>query len=229
MKLCIYAIFFSLITATLPSAEKPIEKRLQDRAFPSIFMAWARADNRPHLTKLQNIAQHDLAFVSTGALQLKWDHIHDGLATTFTQDSIIQANTIRKKLLSINPNLILLVEIRYRDAWDGFIPKDHPWWMRNEKGERVKGWEEGRFYKLNYTLSTYRNHVAQRAKAAVETGVVDGIMLDWWWDDNDRLALIKQIRKGMGKKALILANANERKIPLTAPYINGLFMECTQT
>ena len=51
-------------------------------------------------------------------------------------------------------------------------------------------------------------------------------MLDWWVDDKDRLELVKAIRKTIGDKVLILANANDRKTPLTASYLNGYFMEC---
>jgi hypothetical protein len=68
--------------------------------------------------------------------------------------------------------------------------------------------------------------VAQQAQAAVASGVVDGVMLDWWQDDDERLALVKAIRARIGEGALILANANDRRTPKTAPFINGYFMEC---
>jgi len=60
----------------------------------------------------------------------------------------------------------------------------------------------------------------------VESGVVDGVMLDWWEEDADRVALVTAIRKRIGEDALILVNANDRKIPQSAPFVNGLFMEC---
>ena len=88
------------------------------------------------------------------------------------------------------------------------------------------GWEEGEYIQLDFSNPEYRNHVAQRAEAAVKSGVVDGVMLDWWNDDDDRLALIKTVRERIGEDALILANANDRQTPETAPYINGYFMEC---
>jgi hypothetical protein len=55
---------------------------------------------------------------------------------------------------------------------------------------------------------------------------VDGVLLDWWEDDEERLALVKAIRARIGEGALILANANDRRTPKTAPFINGYFMEC---
>jgi hypothetical protein len=52
-------------------------------------------------------------------------------------------------------------------------------------------------------------------------------MLDWWNDDNVRLELIQSVRKAVGDK-LILVNANDHTFPLTAPFVNGAYMECTQ-
>ncbi|MBV5332780.1 hypothetical protein JZU54_04275 [bacterium] len=42
--------------------------------------------------------------------------------------------------------------------------------------------------------------------------MVDGIMLDWWQDDDERLALVKAVRARIGEGALILANANDRAV-----------------
>lgn len=58
------------------------------------------------------------------------------------------------------------------------------------------------------------------------SGVFDGIMLNCWHDDEDRLGLAKVIRKVIGDDALILVNANDRRTPNPAAYANGLFMEC---
>jgi hypothetical protein len=71
--------------------------------------------------------------------------------------------------------------------------------------------------------------VAAQCRAVVQTGAVDGVMLDWWDDDDDRLALIRAVRAAIGEKALIIANANDRQTPRTALYINGYFMECYRT
>ena len=132
-------------------------------------------------------------------------------------------------MLRLNPNLILLMEIRYRDAARDFLPANHPWWRRDKAGKIVKGWEEGGYFQLDFSNPDYRAHVAEQAEAAVKSGVVDGIMLDWWGDDDDRLALVRTIRRRIGEDALVLANANDRTTPRTAPFINGYFMECCYT
>ncbi|MHC4566923.1 MAG: hypothetical protein ACYTE3_14350, partial [Planctomycetota bacterium] len=54
----------------------------------------------------------------------------------------------------------------------------------------------------------------------------DGVLLDWWRDDDSRLELAKMVREAIGDKHLIIANANDRTTPRTAPYVNGYFMEC---
>jgi hypothetical protein len=120
----------------------------------------------------------------------------------------------------------MIAEIRYRDAHRSFLPQDHKWWMRDENGQIVKGWEEGKFLQLDYRNAEYRRHVARRAKAVIETGVADGILLDWWRDDEHRLALIREVRAAIGDDPLVIVNTNDRTAPQTGPYINGFFMEC---
>jgi hypothetical protein len=122
-----------------------------------------------------------------------------------------------------------VAEIRYRDAWRQFLPNDHKWWMRDEEGRLAKGWAEGGFIRLDFVNPEYRRHVARRAKAVVESGVVDGILLDWWRDDEHRLALVREVRRAIRDEHLILANTNDRTAPKTAPYIDGYFMECTRS
>lgn len=222
---CFLSIFALSANAQIEQV-KTIEQRIADRTFPSIFMAWAAADGLTELTREQNIAKHDLAFAGEHGLQLQWDRPHVGLADGFNPDSINNACAMRRELQRLNPNQIVLMEIRYRDAWSGFLPEGHEWWKRDEDGKRVVGWEEGGFFLLDFSNPDYRAHVAKQAKAALDTGAVDGVMLDWWDEDDDRLALIQTIREAIGEDALILVNANDRKSPMTAPYINGYFMEC---
>ena len=100
------------------------------------------------------------------------------------------------------------------------------WWRRDKTGKIVPGWEEGGYLQLDFNRAEYREQVAMQANAAVESGVVDGVMLDWWQDDDDRLALVKAIRSRIGEEALVLANVNDRTTPKTALFINGYFMEC---
>ncbi|NIN35089.1 MAG: hypothetical protein GTO60_08395, partial [Gammaproteobacteria bacterium] len=70
--------------------------------------------------------------------------------------------------------------------------------------------------------------VGKWAKSAVSCGVFDGVLLDWWDETiqaSARLALLQEVRSAIGDTCLIIVNANDRKSPQSAPYINGVFME----
>ncbi|MCP4611049.1 MAG: hypothetical protein GY845_20260 [Planctomycetes bacterium] len=207
--------------------EMSVVERIAARDFPSVFQAWSRVENVPEINPLERIARHDLMWSCIGlGGGLRWDAEHRGLAERFEPRSIQRAKKVRQQLLRLNPNIILIAEIRYRDAHPRWLPEGHKWWMRDEHGRISKGWKEGGFLLLDYKNSEYRRHVAKRAKAAMDSGVADGILLDWWNDDEDRLALVREIRAAIGDEPLIIVNTNHRKAPRTASYVNGLFMEC---
>jgi hypothetical protein len=210
-------------------AERPLLDRIQGRTFPSVFQAWSPAQNVRDDSPLHTVARHDLVFHGPEFFGLRWNRRPTGLADGFTTDSIARAKSFRQKLLKLNPNLVLIAEIRYRDASKGYLPEGHKWWLRDQDGRVVPGWDEGGFLCLDFHNPEFRSQVARQAKAAVDSGAVDGVMLDWWSDDASRLALIQEVRKAIGEKAIILANANDRQTPQTAPYINGYFMECTES
>jgi len=210
---------------------KPVTARVADRDFPSVFQAWSRADNLDE-DQDTTLARHDLAFLSPEALKLEWNNSYTGLADGFTDESINEAVLFRDDLMEKNPNMVILVEIRYRDAPSRWLPEGHEWWMRNSEEELVYGWKEGGFIRLALDNPAFRNRVAQQASAAVKSGVADGVLLDWWNEEEyseERLAILREVREAIGPDGLIMVNSNDRKIPLSAPYVNGLFMECYRT
>lgn len=206
-------------------AEKSLSGRIADRSFPSVFQAWNPADSLKE-DGTATLARHDLVFHSAEFFGLRWNAAPQGLATGFTPESVRAAREKRDALLSRNPNLVLIAEIRYRDAHRSYLPEGHVWWRRDSQGHIVPGWKEGGYLQLDFGQAAFREQVALQAQAAVTSGVADGVMLDWWQDDEERLALVKAIRARIGEGALILANANDRRTPKTAPFINGYFMEC---
>ncbi len=226
----VFVLSFAWVnTASSQSASeldfKPITQRIADREFPSVFMAWATA-SLENVDRLENMARHDLAFHAPSAAGLRWNRQPSGLADGVEPSSVPAARTFRKRLAELNPNLIFLAEIRYRDASRRFLPEDHPWWKRDDRGNRVAGWEEGGFFLMDFANPEFQDNIAKKSAAVVNTGVFDGVMLDWWSDDKDRLALIRKVRNAIGPDALILANANDRQTPESAPFVNGYFMEC---
>lgn len=211
------------------TAVKPILERITSRNFPSIFQAWNNCDSLPKEDPYITLARHDLYFTVPSAFGLKWNNDYNGLADAFTPDTIKSALHKRTALLQKNPNMIILAEIRYYDAASSYLPENHDWFMRDPNGNPIMSWEEGRHWRLDFNNPAFRELVARQAGAAVESGVFDGVMLDWWKDDEGRLELIKAIQKAIGPQALIVCNANDQKTPDTAPYINGYFMECYST
>jgi hypothetical protein len=204
---------------------KPISQRITDRSFPSVFQAWNGAENLKEAPET-TIARHDLYWHIPEAFGLEWDAVAPGLATSFKPASIVLARAQRNRFLSRNPNIILLAEIRYRDADPTYLPADHPWWRRDAAGNRVPGWQEGRYFQLNWSNAEFRAHVVAQAHAVIESGVVDGIMLDQWHEeDAGRLALVKAVRDAIGPDTLILVNSNLQRIPKTAAHVNGQFLE----
>lgn len=202
-----------------------IARRIADRDFPSVFQAWHPADNLKDEDPLVTLARHDLVFHGPEFFGLQWERDAEGAPTRLNPDGIARAMAMRRRLLRLNPKMILLAEIRYLNAWKGFLPEGHGWW-KYENGELVWDSKEAGLIRLDWQNRDFQHHVAAQCKAVVESGVVDGIMLDCWQDDEDRLALIKAVRAAVGEKALVIANVNDIVRPLTSPYLNGYFMEC---
>jgi hypothetical protein len=207
---------------------KPVAERIADRDFPSVFQAWNRADNL-HEDPVKTLGRHDLLFHGPSFYGLVWNKESEGLADGFLAESIHQGLKKRSELLTENPNMILLLEIRYRDAHPSYLPEGHEWWMTDSAGNPVYGWREGGFLRLELRNDAFRANVADKAVAAIKSGVIDGIMLDWWNEGEfpeARLDILSRIREQVPQDALILVNANHRKVPRSAPLVNGLFMEC---
>ena len=219
--------------------EKSIPERVNDRDFPSVFMAWYNIDmpEVPLDTEEQRIraaARHDLMWeeplsqLGEGVdlvLGLVWEGKHHGLSGSFTGESLSHALKNRKKLLDLNPNMVTLMEIRWRDAPMSFLPEDSEWWLRDEHGEIIKGWLGGwePFYKLNYNHPEFQKNVARQAGIAVESGVYDGVMLDW----SGHPEIIKKVRQAIGPDKLIIVNIHDdiHHGQEYKEYINGSFME----
>ena len=101
---------------------------------------------------------------------------------------------------------------------------------------------------IDFTNPDVQERIVAQAVALERSGLFGGIMLDWWNEDSAtspiapqdwsetiltleaelaaRLSILRQIRDRVSDDFLILVNANMRQIPLSAPYVNGLFMEC---
>lgn len=217
-----------------------IKQRVESRSYPSVFQAWNPLDTAEFpLDTLENrltaAAKHDLlweepvsqiSFNTPLVLGTEWNHKHTGLADGFDPKTYQQALINRAKLLEKNPNMVMLMEVRWRDAPGSYLPEDSEYWLRNDDGSRVAGWKGGPepYYMLNYENKAFQHRVAQMSKIAVNSGVYDGVMFDW----SGHLDIIKLTRAAIGDKALITVNIHDylNKAEKYQEYINGAFMEC---
>ena len=221
------AVCVALLSSLTVAADlSAVTDRIAARDYPSVFQAWNQATAFAGKTQPQMQALHDLVFLHPTAMGLRAVGPCEGESLEFTVDSLAAGLARRRELLRLNPAIVILAEIRYRDAPAGFLPDDSPWWKRAPDRGFVMGWAEGGYRLLDVGHAGWHEQVARRAKAVMETGCFDGIMLDWWVDDADRQALVRGVRRAVGPEALILVNSNDREIPRTAAEVNGLFMEC---
>lgn len=211
------------------AGDASVAQRISAREFPSIFQAWNGAAPVAGADTVAMQALHDLIFVHPSMIGLRSEAAFEGTAFGFTPTSIAKAKAQRAALLAKNPRLLLLAEIRYRDAPKGFIPEDAPWWKRDAGNKFILGWAEGGYRLLDVAQPDWQVQVARRAKAIMDTDAFDGVMLDWWADDEAHLNLVRRIREAIGQDALVLVNSNDLPIPLTSEHVNGLYMECYRT
>ena len=227
----------------------PIEDRIANRSFPSIFQSFDAIRSHPTLSSREDlIALHDLSWRGSH-FGLYWIRTDQGYEL---MSQFAYSQSQRDELLAKNPNMLFLAEIRYRDAWLGYYPEDFSYWIRDDNGDLVTAWYEilddpdGQLYLLDFTNPDFQDIIVQQAVAVAECGLLDGIMFDWWhedhfsladWRDNSirystkeaeleaRLSIVRRIREQVPDDFLIIGNTNDRKIPVTAPYMNGGYME----
>lgn len=188
----------------------------EERNYPSIFQAWSGIENMPDENELLRLARHDLAFAHPYTLlRIAWniseEQPYSGLATDLLRGQLDTAHQRKQELASLNPHLLLLVEIRYRDAryvsrenekhvknwWEvGFYPPDSPYWLKSSNGKPVIGWGEDTNgnqkidendtvlnYLIDFTNPEVQDLIVNQAVALDKSGLFDGIMLDWWNED----------------------------------------------
>ena len=118
----------------------PIQDRLDNRSLPSIVLPWSNGirneggdwwdDSIPYIDR---IAAHDLRW-HVVRFQLHYIPTPQGYQIA---GILPRAIAVREELLSINPNMLFLVDIHHSYAFlDGF-PEDWFGWLRDENGNPV--------------------------------------------------------------------------------------------
>ena len=118
------AIVFTAFVASREEAS--LSTRISQRDFPSVFQAWNAASPAATADATAMLARHDLVFLHPSMMGLNSGTACEGTAFDFAPAEIAEAKARRAAFLAKNPRLILLAEIRYRDAPKGFIPEEAP-------------------------------------------------------------------------------------------------------
>ena len=215
----------------------PLQPRLTERNFPSIVAAWdGRLLNRPDLPEVEQITRHDLYFDAWFGLTFL--HTEHGVSMA---GHLEQAIRERDQFLALNPNMVFLIAVNFRDAYAAadlsYTSPYAPYWVRDADGNPVVGWRDS--YLVDFTHSGAQDLVVDRAVAVSKCGLYDGVFLDWWSENGSVLngyrtvaeevrakeTIVRRIREETRPGFLIQVNNNRRKFPITAKYINGTFME----
>ncbi len=153
-----------------------------------------------------------------------------------------RAQQIRDQFMALNPNMLFIVATPLLYVGKDDQPDDWPYWMRDTEGNRVYelGWNAGM---IDFTLPGAQDWIVEKALTIARCGLFDGIMLDWYKEDGSMLSastgqlrstrsqidallsILYRIREYAGDDFLIFVNPNRGKIPISAKYVNGLFME----
>ena len=226
----------------------PIETRLQNRTFPSVFSAWSyHLGNRPDLSEAQQWAIHDL----------KWHNSYFSFAPKVAQNgwqiagNLEHAQPFRDEILAFNPDMIFLLGIKYRDIRvkdfpSHLYPEDFPYLLRDENGEPIKN-RPGTTFLTDFTQPGMQDMVVQQVVEVAKCGLFDGIFLDWFTErypvlvgqgiDNPegyysleieqqaKDQILKRIRASVPDDFLIIGNYNRGKIVRRAWGMNGSHME----
>ena len=223
----------------------PLQPRLENRSFPSVFAAWGGIGwssvlNQPHLSDIEQMSQHDLYFCCLIFAQ----HFSDTGSGWHVRGDLERAVQIRNDYIALNPNMIFLSGIEFSGSLLEVYPEDWPYWLRDAQGEIVKVPGEGPPAGLfDFTHPGFQDRMVDQAVAVSKCGLYDGIMIDWWNDLKPRLAIgntvyrgleveiqakiniLERIRAQTRPDFLIIVNVNRAKLPRTGQYINGSFME----
>ena len=218
----------------------PIEDRVTGREYPSIFSAWHNIINQPSLSEDERLVHHDLHWHGF-PFGFYWRTFPDG---TMKMSKNLSGVEQRDAMLSKNPNMIFLASIQHYAAPLDWYPKDWPYWVKDDSDDYIEdtGW---RAFLIDFTQPGAQDHFVQQVIEIANCGVFDGIFLDWWseeWNSisdpktgkvyydlevelEAKVSMLRRIREAVGDDFLIIVNTHRHKIPRSAPYVNGTFME----
>lgn len=207
---------------------------LEDATYPRVFQAWANADNFNNEDPTVTVSRHDLLWTTHNGFGWYWPDANGdpytgdyrGETVTYTGARAYDIPTLR----ALNPKIKILCEVPHYEArvdtGDPHLPADSPWWKR-VNGQLKPSLAGGGRYELDQDNPSLQDHVANQARALMQTGQFDGVMLDECFKDTSYLqTLLAKVRNAIGQNGLIIVNANANQLSTgELGQINGVFME----
>ena len=171
----------------------PLQDRLQNRNLPSLVSGFGALPlNLPMLSRLDALAYYDF----------RWGHLPFGLYLENTPPwsrivgDLESALAEREELLSRNPNMLFLAEIRVRNAHvDAQYPADWFGWLRDERGNLLRTKPRSptsNLYAIDLRLQEVHDLIVEQAISASKCGLYDGIVFDTWGDASYTLTGLDQ-------------------------------------
>ena len=224
-----------------------ITDRMVNRSFPSISQVFEGPIlNKPELSIEAYRAYYDLVITGDEHHVFKFEGLDTSTPETPERrilGDLERAQQIRDQLTALNPNMLFVVAMPILYIGKDDRSDDWPYWIRDSKGNRVYEtfWNAGM---IDFTLPAAQDWIVENVKAGARCGLFDGIVFDWYKEDGSMLStptgqqlrstrvqidallsILQRIREYAGDDFLITVNSNRSKIPISAPYVNGLFME----
>ena len=230
-----------------------IVERVVNRSYPSVYASWGHEiANEPMPEDIWDwsyykkvLSRRDMfwqgSFIANVYFPRRPPENANLVFRSGSPDKIEWVLDRRSEIQSLNPNFIFLVEMYYYGIEVDSYPEDFPYWLRDEAGNIVHDpfWNQ---HLIDFTLPGAEDHFVKMAVSVAKCGIFDGIFLDLWSEDEGDLepeldhlyhgnqiealvSLVKRIREAVGNEFLILVNTRTQKIPRSAPYVNGAFIE----
>ena len=236
---------FDEVCEMLPSI--PVLDRIRNRTYPSIFTFFGRILNRPQLSIIEDAAMHDL--ICCTQFGLDFHGTGDNIKMGAERNPLEEAIQERNELLAINPNMLFIVQLQFREALLSNYPEDWPYWLRDRQGKIVGGWNSHQSPPtpdglIDFTHAGFQDRIVSQAIAVSKCGLFDGIVFDWWHDEaailhdggsieyvglaaeqRARDNIIQRIRSETRPDFLIVGNSNRNIMPRTGHHMNGSVME----
>ena len=208
----------------------PVQDRIENRSLPSVVLPWDdgilnRGGNwwDASIPYDERVAAHDLWWRGEVAhFELRFRLTAQGYQV---MGDLSEAVIRREELLSKNPDMLFLADLRQDYAPLGRFGEDWFGWARDENGNPALVDENDPHsqYLIDYRRPEVQDVLVQRSLAVAQCGLYDGIYFDAW--SGDDFSILRRIRENVSDDFLIMFNTNHWYRPELVPYINGAFME----